>query len=163
MPVREGVSSFSQSTIYQSGSAYRPLVSSLYACPETRIVLESVHCMSVWVGILSLSHSTIRPWIQSTIYLSGRTYHPSVNSLYVCPRGRIVLEPVHYMSAREHVPSLSHSTHCMPVPVRVPSLNQSTVCLSERAYHPRVSSLYACPVARTTLESAQYMPLLKHV
>jgi len=101
--------------------------------------------MSVWEGILSLSHSTICPWCQSTIYLSGSAYHPSVNSLYVCPRGRTILE----------------SLHCMPVPVRVPSFYQSTVCLSERAYHPRVISLYACPVARTTLESAQYMPLLK--
>jgi hypothetical protein len=135
MPALEGVSSFSWSTIYlsgkeyhflvspqynQSGSAYRPLVSSLYAYPETWIVLESVHCLSVWEGIVSLSHSTIRPWSQSSIYLSGSAYHPSVNSLYVCPRGRIILESVHYMSVRELVTSLSHST----------------VRLSRRAYHP---------------------------
>ena len=139
----EDVSSFSQSTIHQSGNAYRPLVSSQYSCPETRIVLESVHCMSVWEGTLSLSHSTICPWNQSTIYLSGSSYHPSLNSLYVCLRARTILE----------------SFHCIPVPARGPPLSQSIVCLSGRTYHPRVSSLYVSSGGRIIPESVHYMPV----
>ena len=145
MPVREGVSSFSQSTIHQSGSAYRPLVSSLYACLEKRIVLESVHSMSVWKGILSLSHSTICPcWSQSTF-----------------PAARTILQSIHYTSVLEGISSLSHSNVCLSqrayhpwvtplyvCPARVPSV----LSLSERTIIPK-SVHYRPPVARTTLKS----------
>jgi hypothetical protein len=92
--------------------AYHLSVSPQYTSLGARTDLRSVHYMpvrkrgsslsqyntSVWECILSLSHSTIYPWSQSTIHLSGSAYHPSVSSLYVCLRGRTILEVIYCMS-----------------------------------------------------------------
>jgi hypothetical protein len=113
------------------------------------LVRKSVSSLSQCT--VCLSRMAYYPWVIPP-------YVPGVNPQYTFPAARTILKSVHYTSAFEGVSSLSQSTVRLSERAYHP-----WVSLSERTYHPWVSSLYACPVVRTTLELVHYMPLLKRV